>query len=55
MPRETLEAGLYNRRLRGIPPDRAHLAYWEFVDGPIRPFNRLELKKKKIEVATARP
>ena len=24
-------------------------------DGPIRPFNRLELKKKKIEVATARP
>ena len=37
--------------LRGFPPDRTHLAYWEFVDGPIRPFNRLQLRKKKIQVA----
>jgi hypothetical protein len=32
--------------LRGFPPDRTHLAYWEFVDGPIGPFNRVELVGK---------
>ena len=41
----------YDARHRIAPT----LPYWEFVDGPIGPFNRLELKKKKIEVAAARP
>jgi hypothetical protein len=40
--------------LRGFPPDRTHLAYWEFVDGPIRPFNRSKLVGKKIQVRIAR-
>jgi hypothetical protein len=40
--------------LRGFPPSRSYLAFWEFVDGPIRPFSRLELKKKKTQVAIAR-
>jgi hypothetical protein len=39
---------------RGFPPDPAHRAYWEFVDGPIRPFNRLKLARKKIQVRIAR-
>jgi len=40
--------------LRGFPPGRTHVAYWEFVDGPIRPFNRFELIRKKIQAAIAR-
>ena len=40
--------------LRGFPPDRTHLAYWEFVDGPIHPFGRLKLIGKKIQVRIAR-
>jgi hypothetical protein len=40
--------------LRGFPPDCTHLAYWEFVDIPIRSFNRFELIRKKIQVAMAR-
>jgi hypothetical protein len=40
--------------LRGFPPDRTHLAYWQFVDGPIRPFSRLDLLGKRIRVRIAR-
>jgi hypothetical protein len=40
--------------LRGFPPGRAYLAYWEFVDGPIRPFNRFKQVGKKIQVRIAR-
>ena len=37
--------------LRGFPPDRAHRAYWEFVDGPIRPFTGLALVRKRAQLA----
>jgi hypothetical protein len=40
--------------LRGFPPDFTHRAYWEFVDGPIRPFNRFKLVRKKIQIRIAR-
>jgi hypothetical protein len=40
--------------LRGFPPDRTYLAYWKFVDGPIRPFNEITLARKKIQVRIAR-
>jgi hypothetical protein len=40
--------------LRGFPPDLTHRAYWEFVDGPIRPFDRFQLVRKKIQVRIAR-
>jgi hypothetical protein len=40
--------------LRGFPPDRTYLAYWRFVDGPIRPFNKFKLVRKKIQVQIAR-
>jgi len=40
--------------LRGFPPDRTYLAYWRFVDGPIRPFNKFQLVRKKIQVQIAR-
>ena len=40
--------------LRGHPPGRAHLAYWRFVDAPLRPFGPLELARKKLGVAIAR-
>ena len=40
--------------LRGFPPNRAYRTYWEFVDGPIRPFSELKLKRKKAAVALAR-
>jgi len=37
--------------LRGFPPGRAHRAYWEFVDGPIRPFNAWRLRLKRVQLA----
>jgi len=40
--------------LRGFPPDHTHRIYWKFVDGPIRPFGELELKRKKTAVAITR-
>ena len=40
--------------LRGFPPGRTHLAYWEFVDAPIRSFSEWEIKRKKTAVAIAR-
>jgi hypothetical protein len=40
--------------LRGFPPDLTHRSYWEFVDGPIRPFTRFELVWKKIQLRMAR-
>jgi hypothetical protein len=39
--------------LRGFP-DLTHRAHWEFVDGPIRPFDRFQLVRKKIQVRVAR-
>jgi hypothetical protein len=39
--------------LRGMPPGRTHLAYWTFVDGPIRPFGRLTLARKRLMVKIA--
>jgi len=35
--------------LRGLPPTRAHRAYWEFVGGPIRPFSESALLRKRAE------
>jgi hypothetical protein len=40
--------------LRGFPPNRTYRNYWNFVDGPIRPFGEFELKRKKMAVAIAR-
>jgi hypothetical protein len=40
--------------LRGFPPDRTYLAYWRFVEGPIHPFNKFKLVRKKIQVQIAR-
>ena len=40
--------------LRGFPPGRAHLAFWEFVDGPIRSFGSLELIYRRLIVKVAR-
>lgn len=37
--------------LRGLPPTRAHLAYWRFVDGPIRPFSEFDLFRKRAQLA----
>jgi hypothetical protein len=59
MPHATFQKKPWSRNyildaLRGFPPSRSYLAYWEFVDDPIRPFSRLELRKKKIQVAIAR-
>jgi hypothetical protein len=39
--------------LRGFPPDRAHRAYWRFVEGPIRPFGEWDLKRKKAALTMA--
>ena len=36
--------------LRGFPPGRAHRAYWEFVNGPIRPFNEFALFRKRAQL-----
>lgn len=35
--------------LRGFPPGRVHRAYWDFVDGPIRPFSEIALFRKRAE------
>ena len=35
--------------LRGFPPGRTHRAYWEFVDGPIRPFSEFALLRKRAQ------
>jgi hypothetical protein len=40
--------------LRGIPPGRAHLAFWDFVSGPIHPFGRWTLRRKRLTLANAR-
>lgn len=40
--------------LRGMPPGRAHLAWWNFVDGPIRSFPPGSLRWRKARVALAR-
>jgi len=37
--------------LRGFPPGRAHRAYWQFVDGPIRPFTPLQLFLKRLQLS----
>ena len=39
--------------LRGFPPDRAHRAYWRFVEGPIRPFCEWDLQRKKAALTIA--
>jgi hypothetical protein len=39
--------------LRGFPPNRTYRTYWQFVDGPIRPFSEWEFKRKKTAVAIA--
>lgn len=36
--------------VRGFPPGRAHRAYWNFVDGPIRPFNEFGLFRKRAQL-----
>jgi hypothetical protein len=59
MPHAIFHQKPWNRKylidaLRGFPPDLTHLAYWEFVDGPIRPFDRFKLARKKFQVRTAR-
>ena len=38
--------------LRGRPPSRTHRAYWEFVDGPIRPFGEFTLLRKRAQFNT---
>ncbi len=38
--------------LRGFPPGPAHRAYWEFVDGPIRPFDEFALARKRAQLRT---
>lgn len=40
--------------LRGFPPDRIYLTYWQFVEGPIRPFSEWDLKRKKTALTIAR-
>lgn len=40
--------------LRGFPPDRAHQGYWRFVNGPIHPFSRLELLRKRTGLRLGR-
>jgi hypothetical protein len=40
--------------LRGFPPNHVYRAYWRFVDGPIHPFGKWQLKRKKTGVAIAR-
>ena len=39
--------------LRGFPPDRVHRAYWEFVDGPVRPFTKQERISKRLQLIAA--
>ena len=39
--------------LRGFPPDRAHRAYWRFVESPIRPYGEWTLKRKKAVLTAA--
>ena len=40
--------------LRGFPPDQIHRTYWDFVNGPIRPFGTLRFRRKRTAVAIAR-
>jgi hypothetical protein len=40
--------------LRGFPPDRIHRTYWQFVEGPIRPFGEWNLRRRKAEIMIAR-
>jgi hypothetical protein len=40
--------------LRGFPPNRTYRTYWQFVDGPIRPFSEWQLRRKKAALAVAR-
>jgi hypothetical protein len=40
--------------LRGFPPSHIHRAYWQFVDGPIRPFAPGELVFKRLQLRIAR-
>ena len=40
--------------LRGFAPSHADVAYWKYVDGPIRPFGRAALLRKKFLFKTAR-
>jgi hypothetical protein len=39
--------------LRGFPPDRVNRTYWQFVEGPIRPFSEWDLKRKKTALTIA--
>ena len=41
--------------LLGVPLDRTQFAYCEFVDSPIRPFNRCEPLRSEIRVMIRRP
>jgi hypothetical protein len=36
--------------VRGFPPGRVHRAYWEFMDGPIRPFSEIALFRKRVQL-----
>jgi hypothetical protein len=40
--------------IRGFPPGRTRLAFWEFADGPVRSFGRTELFMRKRAVALGR-
>ena len=40
--------------LRGFPPNRTHLSYWRFADGPLKPFTPVQLAAKRLELAVAR-
>ena len=40
--------------LRGFPPDRAHCSYWDFVEGPIRPFSGPKLFRKRLGLKLGR-
>jgi hypothetical protein len=37
--------------LRGFPPGRAHRAYWQHADGPVKPFTTLELSRKRLQLS----
>ena len=40
--------------LRGFPPDHINHTYWQFVEGPIRPFGEWQLRRKKAALKIAR-
>lgn len=40
--------------LRGFPPNRTHMAYWRFVDGPVRPFTAAQIAWKRRQLKLGR-